>query len=100
MPQGALSFRPSTYICIQAGKKGQLFFKNQKIFLCIKRMEKMKMKCCICGKSFYGNGNNAYPLMKNRENKCCNECNNDYIIPLRMIEILAKKERNKTDVPN
>ena len=60
-------------------------------------MEKKKMKCCICGKSFYGNGNNAYPLMRNRENKCCNECNNDYIIPLRMIEILAKKERNKTD---
>lgn len=63
-------------------------------------MEKKKMKCCICGKSFYGNGNNAYPLMRNRENKCCNECNNDYIIPLRMIEILAKKEQNKTDVPN
>ena len=58
------------------------------------------MKCCICNKDFYGEGHNAYPLMRNRANRCCSDCNNDYIIPLRFMEILAKKEQAKTEVSN
>ena len=98
MPQGAF-LSPIHLYMYPRRQKGSIIFQKSKYFI-YQRMENKKMKCCICGKSFYGNGNNAYPLIRSRANKCCNECNNDYIIPLRMIEILAKKEREKTEVPN
>ena len=38
-------------------------------------------KCCICGKVFEGEGNNAEPYKKG---KCCDECNANVVIPARM----------------
>ena len=40
-----------------------------------------KNKCCICNRSFIGYGNNASPY---KEGFCCNECNNNYVIPKRL----------------
>jgi len=34
------------------------------------------MKCCICGKSIKGYGNNPWPVSKNPKDKCCDSCNN------------------------
>lgn len=39
-------------------------------------------KCSICGKEFDGFGNNPSPL--NRD-LCCDECNQNLVIPLRML---------------
>lgn len=36
--------------------------------------------CCICGESFEGCGNNAHPFTRG---KCCDDCNNKYVIPYR-----------------
>lgn len=36
--------------------------------------------CCICGKPYHDYGNNAMPLMNGR---CCKECNDDYVMPIR-----------------
>lgn len=33
--------------------------------------------CCLCGKKFFGFGNNAQPL---KDGICCNECNKDVIL--------------------
>ena len=40
-------------------------------------------KCCICGKEIKGFGNNPYPLPLKRKGKCCDKCNNDFVIPIR-----------------
>ena len=38
------------------------------------------MKCCICGRTFNGYGNNARPI---KDGQCCNECN-DIVIMERL----------------
>lgn len=40
-------------------------------------------KCCICGKEFFGYGNNPWPLKPN--GKCCDKCN-IMVIKTRLIE--------------
>lgn len=39
------------------------------------------MKCCICNNEIEGYDNNAEPVM---EGRCCNECNMNIVIPVRM----------------
>ena len=42
-----------------------------------------KQKCCICGTTFIGYGNNPAPITK--EGRCCDECNMHKVIPARFI---------------
>lgn len=42
----------------------------------------MKRTCCICGKEFYGYGNNPEPVKS--EGRCCDDCNETYVIPARI----------------
>lgn len=44
-------------------------------------MGKMEYTCCLCGKTYKGFGNNAWPLA---EGTCCDECNATKVIPERM----------------
>lgn len=46
--------------------------------------------CCICGKEFKGWGNNPYPVNKDEDARCCDDCNSAFVIPARIAE-LAKK---------
>lgn len=39
------------------------------------------MKCSICGKEYNGFGNNSAPLQRGY---CCDECNHDIVVPLRI----------------
>ena len=43
--------------------------------------------CCICGKTFNGYGNNPYPVSKDENAKCCDQCNLDSVIPARLMEM-------------
>ena len=43
------------------------------------------MVCNICGKPIVGYGNNPYPICDTDEERCCDECNNAYVIPARLI---------------
>ena len=45
--------------------------------------------CCICGKTFVGFGNNAYPVVD--DGICCDECNSLYVIPSRIDSMYKKK---------
>lgn len=47
-----------------------------------------KHVCCICGKEFYGWGNNPMPIEK--DGVCCDECNMNKVIPARMKAIENK----------
>lgn len=52
--------------------------------------------CCICHKKRYGWGNNPYPLCdaSDYESRCCDECNNNYVIPERLAMFYSKKGDN------
>ncbi|WP_300924573.1 hypothetical protein [uncultured Clostridium sp.] len=42
-------------------------------------------KCCFCGKTYTNYGNDIRPLVTlSGETRCCNECNNNIVIPNRM----------------
>ena len=47
---------------------------------------KKKGICAICGKTYDDYGNNPEPLMP-FENRVCNECNSNYVIPARLLEL-------------
>ena len=44
-----------------------------------------KKKCCICGKTFIGFGNNPYPVKSNGQ--CCDKCNYSIVIVARCLSI-------------
>lgn len=39
-------------------------------------------KCCICGKVFWGYGNNPAPVKD--KGRCCDICNSTQVIPTRL----------------
>lgn len=43
--------------------------------------ELMTQRCCICGKEFYGYGNNPEPIKK--EGRCCDDCDSNIVTPAR-----------------
>ena len=47
------------------------------------------MTCCICGKKFFGHGNNPWPIIddESEDVRCCDECNLNIVVPAR-IELL------------
>ena len=50
----------------------------------LKRTNKVEMyKCVICGETNEGYGNNPDPVKK--EGRCCNDCDNNKVIPARII---------------
>jgi len=48
-------------------------------------------KCCICGKEFIEWGNNPYPVVEDVNATCCDDCNAEYVIPARILQLYAKK---------
>ena len=65
------------------------------------------MKCCICGKECENEfGNNPWPISNNEEDRCCNECNDTWVLYARLngndkelIEkILKKAKENKNEI--
>lgn len=41
-----------------------------------------KKICCVCGREFYGYGNDPWPV-KN-EGECCDECNTTVVLAARL----------------
>ena len=46
--------------------------------------------CVLCGKKFIEYGNDPWPLAD--KGQCCNRCNEDLVIPARIIQFYSKKE--------
>lgn len=52
--------------------------------------------CCICGKECENEwGNNPWPINNDENARCCNKCNDEIVIPQRIINAISKKEENK-----
>lgn len=50
-----------------------------------------EQKCCICGKTFSGFGNNPAPVKDN--GVCCYECNGNVVIPARIKATYSEKKK-------
>jgi len=50
-------------------------------------MEPTIQKCCICGVIFKGYGNNPWPIADRKDDRCCDRCNAEVIIPERIKRI-------------
>ena len=55
------------------------------------------MKICpICGRGYFGRGNNPDPVLREDQGGCCNDCNNRLVIPVRFyIASLVKAIREE-----
>ncbi len=54
------------------------------------------MKCCICKKECENQwGNNPWPISTKKDDRCCNQCNVDYVIPARIILSNENKKGEK-----
>lgn len=50
--------------------------------------EKRFITCCLCGKPVEEErGNNPYPVDKNADHVCCDECNFNKVIPARIMRM-------------
>jgi len=57
-------------------------------------MEDLVFTCCICDKTVQGYGNNPEPInhsnhLNNDDARCCDDCNNMYVVPARMLQLLG-----------
>lgn len=56
-----------------------------------KQKNQKNISCCICGKKINLNeGNNPFPVRESSDwcsdkNRCCGECNSEFVIPFRRI---------------
>ena len=53
------------------------------------------MECCICGKEIPGFGNNPWPVK--REGSCCDECNWEFVIPMRLLNLRRNRKVEAID---
>ncbi len=51
--------------------------------------------CCICGRTFIGWGNDPWPVNKEDEATCCDDCNLTVVVPARWAEAFDKEENNE-----
>lgn len=57
-----------------------------------------KYKCSICGREYEGFGNNPWPVRKSIDDRCCNECDSHYVIPMRIVLMTHKPKFSPDDV--
>ena len=50
-------------------------------------------RCCICGKTFTGWGNNPWPVVKDEDARCCDECNDLKVVPARLEQMFSKESK-------
>jgi len=50
------------------------------------------MKCSICKEEINGFGNNPYPIRVSENARCCDRCNDKYVLYFRLGLVGAKQE--------
>lgn len=55
--------------------------------------------CCFCGKLCENEwGNNPYPVSKKVEDRCCNSCNKNIVIPERIQLLYGYRNNEKSEL--
>lgn len=47
--------------------------------------------CCICGRKFTGWGNDPWPVVKDEDARCCDDCNDSKVLEARLAEMFGGK---------
>lgn len=55
-------------------------------------MDDKKYTCCICGREFDDWGNNPWPVVKDEDARCCNECNETQVVKARIELVLGLRK--------
>ena len=55
-------------------------------------MNNQEYVCCFCGKTFNDWGNNPYPACEDENARCCDDCNNEVVLPARILAMSRNKE--------
>lgn len=56
--------------------------------------ELTRQVCCICGERFIGYGNDPWPIVKDEDARCCDECNDTKVLSARLAQMFGGKENN------
>lgn len=56
----------------------------------MKNNETKQIRCCICGRTMGGYGNNPAPFKE--YGRCCDDCNTQYVIPYRLFQYYMEKD--------
>lgn len=48
--------------------------------------------CSICGRKCEGYGNNPYPVTKGENDRCCDDCNAEQVIPARLRDLESPED--------
>lgn len=62
------------------------------------RSDEYKNSCCFCGTIFDGMENSIWPIyykLDGEKNRCCNECNDKYVVTSRIDRSSIMKFREK-----
>lgn len=51
--------------------------------------ESRRHTCCFCGRHIEGFGNNPAPLKNDEDDRCCDSCNSELVIPARIFGAYA-----------
>lgn len=54
------------------------------------------MKCTICKMKFIGSGNNPAPVKFS--GRCCDKCNYELVVPMRIISLTKRQINQKNDM--
>lgn len=60
-------------------------------------MEQTSFECVLCGETFFGYGNNPWPLSEHPEDRCCDDCNREFVIPARLRKLIDDKEEEEIE---
>lgn len=58
-------------------------------------MGDVKRQCCFCGKSVGKWGNNPFPACTIKDAECCDDCNFNIVLPLRIMMATASNKEEK-----
>lgn len=53
--------------------------------------------CAICGGHYIWGGNNPYPVITDKDARCCTRCDNAVVIPARIDEMITKTAKQVLD---
>lgn len=49
-------------------------------------------ECCICHKIFKDWGNDPWPVVKDDDARCCDDCNNRVVLAARLAQMFSKED--------
>jgi len=54
-------------------------------------------KCCVCGGQYERYGNNPWPASTIKGERCCHECNDKTVIPMRLLLWAMGQDQKKDE---